>query len=165
MLEFVGYRLKNILVFRKLWPPVGTVDARPSGQLVVIYSPLCAARPAVDVVPVSVWFQVKMAKLVLAILLLSCCACAVRSINDRLREVYSWRQVDFTFPNQQTRDAAIASGEYVQANNLPLGLDVWRDKLFITVPRWKTGVASSLNYVCLGLGKYDYTRFVPKAGL
>uniref|UniRef100_A0A481MQJ7 Dopachrome conversion enzyme n=1 Tax=Nipponaphis monzeni TaxID=196483 RepID=A0A481MQJ7_9HEMI len=91
-----------------------------------------------------------MAKLVLATVLLGCCSCAVWSLNDRLREVFSWRQVDFEFPDQRTRQAAIASGEYVQANNLPLGLEVWRDKLFITVPRWKAGVASTLNYVPLG---------------
>lgn len=95
-----------------------------------------------------------MARLALAILILACCTCAVRSINDRLREVFSWRQVDFVFPDQQTRQAAIASGEYVQANNMPLGLEVWRDKLFITVPRWKAGVASTLNYVSLGSGKF-----------
>jgi hypothetical protein len=56
------------------------------------------------------------------------------------------------FPDQKTRHAAIASGEFVQANNLILGLEVWRDKLFITVPRWKAGVASTLNYVSLGSG-------------
>uniref|UniRef100_A0A2H8TM52 Protein yellow n=1 Tax=Melanaphis sacchari TaxID=742174 RepID=A0A2H8TM52_9HEMI len=93
-----------------------------------------------------------MARITLAILILGCCTCAVWSVNDRLREVFSWRQLDFTFPDQKTRQAAIASGEYVQANNLPLGLEVWRDKLFITVPRWKAGVASTLNYVSLGSG-------------
>lgn len=98
-----------------------------------------------------------MAKIALVILLLGCCTCAVWSINDRLREVFSWRQVDFAFPDQQTRQAAIASGEYVQANNLPLGLEVWRDKLFITVPRWKAGVASTLNYVNLGSGNNNKT--------
>ncbi|XP_025415761.1 protein yellow isoform X1 [Sipha flava] len=91
-----------------------------------------------------------MARATIAILLLGCCTCAVWSVNDRLREVFSWRQLDFVFPDQKTRQAAIASGEYVQANNLPLGLEVWRDKLFITVPRWKAGVASTLNYVSLG---------------
>ncbi|XP_022161165.1 protein yellow-like isoform X1 [Myzus persicae] len=93
-----------------------------------------------------------MARIALAILILGCCTCAVWSVNDRLREVYSWKQMDFAFPDQRTRQAAIASGEYVQANNLPLGLEVWRDKLFITVPRWKSGVASTLNYVSLGSG-------------
>ncbi|XP_050424662.1 uncharacterized protein LOC126835860 [Adelges cooleyi] len=91
-----------------------------------------------------------MARLALAIILLGCCSFSVRSTNDRLREVFSWKQVDFVFPDQQTRQAAINSREYVQANNMPLGLEVWRDKLFITVPRWKSGVASTLNYVSLG---------------
>lgn len=51
---------------------------------------------------------------------------------------------------------AIASGEYVQANNLPVGLEIWRNKLFITVPRWKAGVASTLNYVLLGSGNLKF---------
>ncbi|KZC03773.1 Protein yellow [Dufourea novaeangliae] len=29
---------------------------------------------------------------------------------------------------------------------MPLGLEVWDDKIFITVPRWKNGVVSNLNY-------------------
>lgn len=87
-----------------------------------------------------------------SVLILGCCTCAVWSVNDRLREVFSWQQIDFVFPDQETRQAAIDSGAYVQANNLPLGLEVWRDKLFITVPRWKAGVASTLNYVPLGKG-------------
>jgi hypothetical protein len=101
-----------------------------------------------------------MARATIAILLLGCCTCAVWSVNDRLREVFSWRQLDFVFPDQKTRQAAIASGEYVQANNLPLGLEVWRDKLFITVPRWKAGVASTLNYVSLGSGNYNILYYV-----
>ncbi|VVC38830.1 Hypothetical protein CINCED_3A017841 [Cinara cedri] len=95
---------------------------------------------------------IKMARLAFAILVLGCCTCAVWSINDRLQEVFSWSQLDFVFPDQETREAAIASGEYIQANNMPLGLEVWRDKLFLTVPRWKAGVVSTLNYVTLGAG-------------
>lgn len=100
-----------------------------------------------------------MARLSLALLLLGCCTTAVWSVNDRLREVFSWRQVDFAFPDQRTRQAAIESGLYVQANNLPLGLEVWRDRLFITVPRWKAGVASTLNYVSLGSGNCRYAVY------
>lgn len=91
-----------------------------------------------------------MAKVALIILFLGCCICAVLSINDRLREVFSWPQVDFAFPDERTRQAAIKNREYVQANNAPHGVAVWRDKLFLTVPRLKIGVPSSLNYVKIG---------------
>jgi hypothetical protein len=70
--------------------------------------------------------------------------------NGRLKEMFGWKLLDFQFPDLNTKRMAIESGAYVQANNMPVGLDVWNDKLFITVPRWKTGVWSTLNYVSLG---------------
>lgn len=91
-------------------------------------------------------------RIVLVILLLDCCTFTVWSINNRLREVFSWRKVDFAFPDEKIRQEAIANGEYMQANNCPHGLEVWRDKLFITVPRWKAGVPSTLNYVHIESG-------------
>lgn len=53
----------------------------------------------------------------------------------RLEEVLAWKQVDYVWPSAEARDEAIKSGEFLQVNNLPLGLDRWRDKLFVTVPR------------------------------
>ncbi|XP_050523549.1 protein yellow isoform X4 [Daktulosphaira vitifoliae] len=90
-----------------------------------------------------------MAQFALALLLLGLFSNGVLSVNDRLREVFNWRQVDFVFPDQQTRQQAINNREFIQANNMPLGLEVWRNRLFITVPRWKAGVASTLNYINL----------------
>lgn len=104
----------------------------------------------------------------LAILLLQgCCSyVAVLSDSGRLKEVFGWKQLDFQFPDQNTKGMAIESGAYVQANNMPVGLDVWKDKLFITVPRWKTGVWSTLNYVSLENGNGTILRqscvLVPK---
>uniref|UniRef100_T1GYN2 Bee-milk protein n=1 Tax=Megaselia scalaris TaxID=36166 RepID=T1GYN2_MEGSC len=34
-------------------------------------------------------------------------------------------------------------------SNIILGIEKWKNKLFITVPRWRLGVASSLNYIQL----------------
>lgn len=34
-------------------------------------------------------------------------------------------------------------------NNLPLGIDRWRDRLFITTPRWKLGSPASLSTISL----------------
>ncbi|CAH1122189.1 unnamed protein product [Ceutorhynchus assimilis] len=66
-----------------------------------------------------------------------------------LEEVFAWKELSFAWPNEETKNAAIKNGEYVPAHNLPLGLDRWKNKLFVTVPRWKSGVAASLGYVSL----------------
>lgn len=62
----------------------------------------------------------------------------------KLQERYSWRQLDFVFPNQQLKQQALASGDYVPTNGLPVGIERWENKLFVSVPRWKDG-----NYLCV----------------
>lgn len=34
-------------------------------------------------------------------------------------------------------------------NNIPMGANIWKDKLFIAVPRRKNGIPSTLNYISL----------------
>nr|XP_034190763.1 protein yellow-like [Osmia lignaria] len=63
------------------------------------------------------------------------------------KTIYSWNYVDFDFPNESIRDSLISSGHYIPENNMPLGLQSWNDKFFITIPRWKNGVVSNLNYI------------------
>ncbi|XP_063532375.1 protein yellow-like [Cydia strobilella] len=60
---------------------------------------------------------------------------------------FAWKQVDYAWDSPADRENAIKTGQFVQEHNLILGLARWKNKLFITVPRWKNGVASSLNYV------------------
>lgn len=71
------------------------------------------------------------------------------SCMDNLQVAYQWKQLDFDYPNESDRDAAIESKEFIPENNIPVGLEVFGDRLFITVPRWKPGVPASLNYVKL----------------
>lgn len=37
--------------------------------------------------------------------------------------------------------------DYIPENNLPLGVDVFRNRLFLTLPRWKSGVPFSLAWL------------------
>ncbi|KAF5303152.1 hypothetical protein FQR65_LT08315 [Abscondita terminalis] len=67
----------------------------------------------------------------------------------QLQEIFTWKQVEFAWPSDNIKQEAIQNKDYIPENNLPLGLARWRDKLFVTVPRWKAGVASSLNYIPL----------------
>ncbi|KAK5644623.1 hypothetical protein RI129_005923 [Pyrocoelia pectoralis] len=66
-----------------------------------------------------------------------------------LQEVFKWRDVGFAWPSEEIKREALQNQDYIPANNLPLGLARWRNRLFVTVPRWKAGVASSLNYIPL----------------
>lgn len=61
----------------------------------------------------------------------------------KLKEKFKWREVEFDWPSQEAKQEAITSGKYVASNNLPLGLERWHDKLFITVPRLVSYILTS----------------------
>lgn len=87
-------------------------------------------------------------------LLLSVCLIGVCKGMDNLRVAYQWKQLDFNYTTEEERQEAVNSREFIPENNLPLGLEVYGDRLFITVPRWKSGVAASLAYINL-TGKFN----------
>ena len=58
----------------------------------------------------------------------------------KLNILFQWSVLDYYFPNEQIKLDAILSGKYVAENNLPVGIEIWREKLFITVPRWRPGI-------------------------
>lgn len=57
-----------------------------------------------------------------------------------LEEVFKWKQLDFAWPSEEVKENALKKGDYIPENNLPLGLDRWKNKLFVTVPRWETKI-------------------------
>ncbi|EAT42756.1 AAEL005738-PA [Aedes aegypti] len=67
--------------------------------------------------------------------------------NDNLRVAYQWSQIDFEFPSEAARSSAIASGDYIAENVIPVGLEVYKRRLFLTLPRWKAGIPASLAYI------------------
>lgn len=84
----------------------------------------------------------------LQVAILLCIACW--KVNaDKFKTRFEWKQIDFDFPNDNARAEALKSGEFIPQNNLPLGLERWRNKLFVTLPRWKDGTAASLTYIDL----------------
>ncbi|XP_014260013.1 protein yellow [Cimex lectularius] len=73
--------------------------------------------------------------------------------SEKMKEVFKWKQVDYAFPNEAARNMSVTMQEFKQRHNLPLGIEIWNDKVFVTVPRWRSGVPSSLNYVKLNSGE------------
>ncbi|PZC86389.1 hypothetical protein B5X24_HaOG209108 [Helicoverpa armigera] len=58
--------------------------------------------------------------------------------------LYKWKHVDFEFPTPRHRRHALATGKFVPANVLPLGLEVWGNRVWVTVPAWRRGVPATL---------------------
>lgn len=56
-----------------------------------------------------------------------------------LLERYSWKILDFAYPDEASRKLALSMGEFIPENALPVGIEIWRNKLFVTVPRWRNG--------------------------
>ncbi|XP_063989276.1 protein yellow-like [Diachasmimorpha longicaudata] len=76
-------------------------------------------------------------------------------------ERYSWNMLDWAYPDQLSRDAALASGDYIPQNGLPVGIEIWRNKLFVTVPRWKNGIPATLNYISLDTNRGGSPKLSP----
>ncbi len=53
---------------------------------------------------------------------------------------YNWSSNPIT-----TEAAALASGDYVPQNNVITGVSAYQDRVFLCVPRWRSGVPSTLN--------------------
>lgn len=64
-----------------------------------------------------------------------------------LREVVRWKQIEIEYPSEKARQIAIETGRFVAENNLPLGLHVFKDKIFVTLPKWKDGVPVTLGVI------------------
>ena len=71
---------------------------------------------------------------------------------NRLEVKFAWEQMDYEFESPEMRKTYIESGNFVQRNVLPTGIATWKDKMFITIPRWRKGVPATLNYIPLTSG-------------
>lgn len=81
--------------------------------------------------------------------------------NDNLRVAYQWKEIDFEFPSETERQEAIASKSYIAENVIPVGLEVYKKRLFLTLPRWKEGIPASLAYININ-GKLYFSPFKSK---
>ncbi|EDW28737.1 GL18784 [Drosophila persimilis] len=69
--------------------------------------------------------------------------------NDNLHVAFEWREMDFKYDTSDQRWAAIEKGDFKPANVIPFGLEVYKHRLFVTLPRWRAGVPASLAYLDL----------------
>ena len=67
--------------------------------------------------------------------------------NLKEEAVYSWNVIEYEWPNASARQQAISEGSYEPFNSAINGIKVYKDKVYVTTPRLKTGVPSTLNVV------------------
>lgn len=63
--------------------------------------------------------------------------------------MFQWNIMEFAYPSQQQRAAAISSGAFIPENVAPLGIAVSPNRVFVTTPRWKDGIPASLSSITL----------------
>lgn len=61
------------------------------------------------------------------------------------QEQFSWKVLDYAFLSEQHREYALATTQFIPENSLPVGIEIWNDKLFVTVPRWRQGEYNTNN--------------------
>lgn len=84
--------------------------------------------------------------------------------------VYEWAELDFEWPNQEEHQAALESQRFRPTHNVLAGLKVCdpevaprctEQMIFVTVPRWATGVPASLNRVVPASGSSGGPKLQP----
>uniref|UniRef100_A0A1A9X0Q6 Bee-milk protein n=1 Tax=Glossina brevipalpis TaxID=37001 RepID=A0A1A9X0Q6_9MUSC len=81
--------------------------------------------------------------------------------NDNLRVAYEWKEIDFKYANAEQRWMAIENFEFKPNNVIPFGIEVYRTRLFVTLPRWRSGVPASLAYLDLNVSSTKSPTLVP----
>ena len=61
------------------------------------------------------------------------------------KPLYQWHYLDFNWPSYQAKILSKARGHFIQPNNIPMHIKQIRNTTFVTVPRLKPGVPSTLN--------------------
>ena len=85
-------------------------------------------------------FNVRYILVIVVVLLVWC--------NDAMDNevVYEWVTVDYNW-DEKTKNERIANGSFIIENNVISGIKLYKGTVFVTVPRWRTGVPSTLNKV------------------
>ncbi|KAL9924555.1 protein yellow [Glossina fuscipes] len=81
--------------------------------------------------------------------------------NDNLRVAYEWKAIDFKYASAEKRWMAIENFEFKPSNVIPFGIEVYRTRLFVTLPRWRSGVPASLAYLDLNANSTKSPVLVP----
>ncbi|XP_063824920.1 protein yellow-like [Ostrinia nubilalis] len=67
------------------------------------------------------------------------------AVDKAIGTLYRWKQIDFEYPTPEERLAAIRNGEFNPINTIILGVERWKERVFVSTPAWKKGVPATLS--------------------
>ncbi|XP_033186547.2 dopaminechrome tautomerase [Bombus vancouverensis nearcticus] len=65
--------------------------------------------------------------------------------HEPFQVVFQWNTIDVIWPSEEKQNYATEHGDYIPANNFIAGIKFWKGKMYLTVPRWKSGVPVTLG--------------------
>ena len=68
-------------------------------------------------------------------------------VHYREEVVYQWNLIEYEWPNSSWRDEQISNGNYIPKNSAINGIKLYKDNVYVTTPRLKKGVPSTLNVI------------------
>ena len=78
------------------------------------------------------------------------CLCHVENVRtDEVAPevVYQWNIVEYEWPNATYRQQLLDSGDYIPQNSAINGIKLYKGDVYVTVPRLRPGVPSTLNVI------------------
>ncbi|XP_076761878.1 yellow-e3 [Xylocopa sonorina] len=70
---------------------------------------------------------------------------------EKMKTIYSWKSLEFAFPNEHAKQTAINNGAFIPGAPVPIDVDVYveehKSKVFVSIPRFQDGVPLTLGYV------------------
>ncbi|CAG4969363.1 unnamed protein product [Colias eurytheme] len=85
--------------------------------------------------------------------------------HEAVKRVFAWKQIDYNFDGvfyrrdanfERKADRVVFPDHvndsekfFIQYNNVPIGFECYKDRVFVTVPRRRYGIPSTLNYAML----------------
>ncbi|OWF45421.1 protein yellow-like [Mizuhopecten yessoensis] len=71
---------------------------------------------------------------------------------DDKRIMHSFTVIDYIWSSDTARELALQTEDYIPHNNIISGMKTYNNKVYVTVPRWRRGVPSTLNKVVVRNG-------------
>jgi len=65
--------------------------------------------------------------------------------HEPFQVIFEWKSIDFQWPSDEEQQYATMRGDYIPANNFITTVKFWKDKMYLTLPRWKDGVPVTLS--------------------